>query len=151
MPQNTLLFALGTFLPGSVVSAAAKPTPSVPWNENPATKNTISTEVKPPTKGACVADLGSARVQFCKPAWPPSMPVMVNAPTDKKMMTVTTLMLANQYSASAYALTDSRLSPISSEKNPMAHSVEFELGNQNCTTREPATNSAARVMAQLNQ
>ena len=79
------------------------------------------------------------------------MPVIISPPTMRKMITVTTLMPENQYSASAYALTDSRFKPTSREKKPIAHSVEFECGNQNCTIRAPATNSAARVMAQLNQ
>jgi hypothetical protein len=67
------------------------------------------------------------------------------------MITVTTLIPANQYSASAYALTDKRLSARSTVKKPMAQSIEFECGNQNCTMRAPATNSAASVIDQLNQ
>src|SRR5882757_801947 len=152
MRQNTDLIALGTFFPGSVVSAAARPTPSVPWKEKPATKNTVSTDVQPPTKGACVPVLASLRVQFWKPTpWSPIMPVIIKAPTAKKMITVTTLMPANQYSASAYTLTDKRFSAMSTTKKLMAQSAEFECRNQNFTMRLPATNSAARVIAQLNQ
>jgi len=33
----------------------------------------------------------------------------------------------------------------------MAHHVESEFGNQNFTMRAPATSSAAKVIAQLNQ
>ena len=79
------------------------------------------------------------------------MPAIIRMPTATKMITVTTLIPANQYSASAYALTDSRFSASSTLKKPMAQYVEFESGNQNFTMREPATNSAARVIAQLNQ
>ena len=62
----------------------------------------MSTEVKPPTNGACAPDAGSVSVQFPNPVgWPPIMPVIINAPTARNMTTVTTLMLANQYSASA--------------------------------------------------
>ncbi len=79
------------------------------------------------------------------------MPVIIRAPTARKMITVTTLMLANQYSASAYALTESRFNASSKLKKPMTHRVEFECGNQNCTISAPATNSAASVTVQLIQ
>ena len=75
---------------------------------------------------------GSLAVQLSKPTWlSPTMPVIIKAPTAKKMITVTTLMPANQYSASAYARTDKRFSARSTVKKPMAHRVEFECGNQN--------------------
>ena len=67
------------------------------------------------------------------------------------MITVATLMLENQYSASAYARTDSRFSANSNARNPAAHSAELDSGNQNFTISAPATSSAARVMAQPNQ
>src|SRR5882757_2503875 len=152
MRQNTLLIALGTLLLGSAVSAAANPTPSVPWKEKPATKKTDSTATQPPTKGARVPVVESVRVQFWKPMLLlPMMPAIIRPPTAKKMITVTTLMPANQYSASAYAFTDKRFSVSSTTKKPMAHRVVFECGNQNFTMREPATNSAASVIDQLNQ
>src|ERR1700689_3661857 len=152
MRQNTVRIALGTFFAGFSVSAAARPTPSVPWKENPATKNTVSMEVKPPTNGACVPALGSLKPQLWNPLlWLPSMPAIIKNPTATKMTTVTTLIPANQYSASAYARTDRRFNASRTAKNPMAQNAEFECGNQNWTIRAPATSSAASVMAQLNQ
>src|ERR1700722_10231261 len=152
MRQKTLRIAFGTFLAGFSVSAAARPTLSVPWKENPATRNTVSMAVNPPTNGACVPAFGSLKVQLSNPLlWLPNMPAIIRRPTATKMITVTTLMPANQYSASAYAFTDKRFKANRTAKNPMAQYAESECGNQNLTMSAPATNSAARVMAQLNQ
>jgi hypothetical protein len=46
------LIAFGIVFSGFFASAAAIPTPSVPWNEKPATRNAERNAPKPPTNGA---------------------------------------------------------------------------------------------------
>ena len=95
MRQNTVRIERGTSLRGFSDSPAATPTSSVPWKEKPAIMKTAMTPTKPLWKGA------SPVVQFDRPGeFSPITPAIMKTPDRTKTMTMTTLMAANQNSAS---------------------------------------------------
>src|SRR5699024_6190322 len=109
--QNTCLIALGTARSGFSDSPAVIPINSVPWNENPATKNTPRIVSRLPSNPS--PRIGPPPlVNVSKPTnSPPIIPRIVSRPIPIKIITVTTLINANQYSLSPYTLTDNAFSP----------------------------------------
>ena len=147
MRQNTCLTALGMFCAGFSDSPAAMPISSVPWKEKPAIMATPMTAARPPTKGP------SPEVKLSRPTgvWPFITPKIMVRPVMMKMMTVITLISANQYSLSPKPRTEIALrANIRKRKRPLQRTPGTS-GNQYCMTRLAATSSTAMVTAQLYQ
>ena len=106
MRQNTCLMARGMFFSGFSDSPAATPISSVPWNEKPAIIATPTMAGSPPANGA------SAMKKLLSPGdvWPLITPKIMARPTPIKTMTVMTLIIANQYSASPKPFTEMKFS-----------------------------------------
>ena len=125
MRQKTARIDLGTSLCGFSDSPAAMPTSSVPWNEKPAIMNTATTPRNPLWKGP------SSRVQFVSPGEAdPITPKIMATPAIRKTTTVTTLIVANQNSASPYTRAESALSMTRNARKLPAHTHEGTVGNQ---------------------
>ncbi|MNK93777.1 hypothetical protein D3C87_1139520 [compost metagenome] len=139
--------ARGSVRAGSAASPAATPTVSVPWNENPAIIATANIPGTPPTNGA------SPVVKLCQPDCGPPfmMPKIISTPTPRKTTTVTTLISANQYSASPKPRTENALSANISVRKPALQAMPGTSGNQYCMTSWAAVSSTAIVTARLNQ
>src|SRR5690606_15387470 len=135
------------FLPGSSVSPAVTPSISVPWNEKPAARKIPNNARKPPLNGA------SSLTKFVKPtgSFPPKIPKIIRKLTMMKTITVATLIIANQYSASPKAFTDAKLNDKTTIINKIVHKIEELSGNQYFIINETAAISAAIVIAQLYQ
>ncbi|MCY1523242.1 hypothetical protein D9M68_581300 [compost metagenome] len=113
MRQNTWRTARGMFLAGSLDSPAAMPISSVPWKEKPTTIATPINAAKPPANGA------SPTVQLARPPVSPPrmMPSSIITPMATKPRTATTLISANQNSASPKPRADIAFSPKVSARN----------------------------------
>src|SRR5690606_20614633 len=137
----------GMLRAGSLDSPAAMPMSSVPWNENPTTIATPIMAAKPPAKGA------SPVVQFCQPPVSPPrmMPSNIITPSAMNTTTATTLISANQNSASPKPRADKAFRPKVSARNSALQYTPGTSGNQYAMTSCAATRSTATVTAQLYQ
>ncbi|CAB5334169.1 hypothetical protein IST4119_04746 [Burkholderia multivorans] len=107
-------------------SPAATPISSVPWNEKPAIIATPIIAGRPPANGA------SPIVRLLQPPCgaPFRMPKIISRPTPMKATTVTTLISANQYSASPKPRTVSAFSRNITPRNAALHQTPGTSGNQ---------------------
>ena len=78
-------------------------------------------------------------------------PTMASTPMTMNATIASTLMLANQNSASPYKRTDRMLSKNTSTMNAALHTHADEWGNHRCMSNPAAVNSEASATAQLSQ
>ena len=117
--------------PGSADSPAAMPISSVPWKEKPTIIATPMRAAKPPANGASPMDqLARCSEKVWARSLPCRMPTIISRPTAMKMMTVMTLMAANQYSASPKPFTEMTFSRNMMPRNRALQSTPGTSGIQ---------------------